>query len=143
MQLIDWYFIQWSALMEALHCLPKRKEKRQRTQRSSGVSRSFMTKFQWSWSIPAKWKKNWNILCGVPTRFYNDLSLLRNKRFLLMFLTPENSSKLAIFLWKENPKLFFPFFISYYFIFSLINALVYVDIWTLSGTYWTEHYFVY
>ena len=28
----------------------------------------------------------------------------------------------------ENPKLLFPFFISCYFIISLINALVYVDI---------------
>ena len=29
-----------------------------------------------------------------------------------------NASKFAIFLWKENPKLLFPFFILYYFIFS-------------------------
>ena len=41
-----------------------------------------------------------------------------NKRFLLKVLTPQNASKIAIFLWKENPKLLFPFLILCYFIFS-------------------------
>ena len=38
------------------------------------------------------------------------------------------ASKFAIFYTYENPTLLFPFFISYYFIFSLINKLVYVNI---------------
>ena len=45
-------------------------------------------------------------------------TLLRNKRFLLKFLTPQNASKFAIFLWKENPKLLFLFYILCYYIFS-------------------------
>ena len=44
-------------------------------------------------------------------------SLLRNKSFLLKFLTPKKVSKFAIFLWKENPKLLFPYLILCYFIF--------------------------
>ena len=41
----------------------------------------------------------------------------------------------AIFYIYENPKLLFPFFILCYFIFSLMNALVYVDI---NKVVWNE-----
>ena len=44
-------------------------------------------------------------------------SLLRNKKFLLMFLPWPNASKCAIFYIYNNPKLLIPFFISCYFIF--------------------------
>ena len=54
-------------------------------------------------------------------------SLLRNKRFLLKFLPWQIAPKFAIFYIYENLKLLFPLFISCYFIFSLMNALVYVD----------------
>ena len=54
-------------------------------------------------------------------------SLFRKKRFMLDEKFQRNASKFDIFYIYENPKLFFPFFISCYF-FPLINALVYVDI---------------
>ena len=56
------------------------------------------------------------------------LSLFRNKRLVLDEKPPQNTSKFAILLEYENPRSFFSFFISCYFIFSLMNALVYVDI---------------
>ena len=52
------------------------------------------------------------ILCHVTP------SLFRNKSFMLEEMTWRNASKFAIFYMYENPKLLFPFFISYYFIFS-------------------------
>ena len=55
-------------------------------------------------------------------------SLFRNKRFMLDEMSQWNASKFAIFYTYENWKLLFLFFVSYYFIFSLMNALVYVDI---------------
>ena len=39
-----------------------------------------------------------------------------------------NASKFAILYIYENPKWLFPFFFSCFFIFSIMNALVYVDI---------------
>ena len=55
-------------------------------------------------------------------------SLFRKKRFMLDEKFQQSTSKFAIFYMCENPKLLFPFFISCYFIFPLMNALVYVDI---------------
>ena len=60
--------------------------------------------------------------------FLKIITLFRNKRFILNLIPQWNTSKFAIFYEYENPKLFFPFFISCNFIFPLINALVYVDI---------------
>ena len=45
------------------------------------------------------------------------MSLFRNKIFMLDEMIRWNASKFAIFYIYENPKLLFPFFISYYFIF--------------------------
>ena len=45
-------------------------------------------------------------------------SFFRNKRFILDEMTWQNASKLSIFYIYENPNLLFPFFISFYFIFS-------------------------
>ena len=55
-------------------------------------------------------------------------TLLRNKKFMLDEMTRQNASKFAIFYIYENPNLLFPFFISCYFSFSLMNAQVYVQI---------------
>ena len=46
----------------------------------------------------------------------------------------QNTSKFAMFYLYENQKLIFPFFIWCYLIFSLMNALIYVDI--DQGIYW-------
>ena len=43
-------------------------------------------------------------------------------------MTQQNASKFAIFYEYENPKMLFPFIILCNFIFSLINAMVYVNI---------------
>ena len=43
-------------------------------------------------------------------------------------MTQQHASKIAIFDVYENPKLLFPFLILCYFVFPLMNALVYVDI---------------
>ena len=55
-------------------------------------------------------------------------SHLQFSGFVLNEKFQRNASKFAIFYIYENPKLLFPFFISCYFIFSLMNALVYVEI---------------
>ena len=62
----------------------------------------------------------------IPTKYYS--SLFRKKRFMLDEMTWRNASKIVMFYMYKTPKLLFPFFISCYFIFSLMNALVYVDI---------------
>ena len=51
-------------------------------------------------------------------------SLLPISGFVLIEKFQQNASKFAIFYMHENLKLFFPFFISWNFIFSLMNALV-------------------
>ena len=48
----------------------------------------------------------------------DQISLLRNKKFMLDEMTRRNASKFAIFYIYENPKLLLPFFISCYFTFS-------------------------
>ena len=54
---------------------------------------------------------------------FEEVAVSEKKKF------QQNASKFDIFLEYENPKLHFPFFISYYFLFfPLMNALVYVDI---------------
>ena len=72
-------------------------------------------------TVPANWSAN-------PTAWRPSLivtsALFRNKRFMLDEMTQQNTSKLATFYIHENPKFLFPFFISCYSIFSLINALV-------------------
>ena len=55
-------------------------------------------------------------------------ALFRNRRFMFGEKLQKNTSKSAIFLEYENPCRFFSFFISCYFTFSLINALIYVYI---------------
>ena len=55
-------------------------------------------------------------------------TILPISEFVLDEKFQRNTSKFAIFYIYENPKLLFPFFISCYFIFPLINALVYVNI---------------
>ena len=55
-------------------------------------------------------------------------SLIRNMRFVLNEKLPQNASRFAILLEYENPRSFFLFFISCYFIFPLMNAVVYIDI---------------
>ena len=47
----------------------------------------------------------------------------KKERFALNFLTPQNASKFAIFMEKENPCSIFRFFILSNFHFSLMNAL--------------------
>ena len=49
-------------------------------------------------------------------------------RFMLDEMTQFDTSKFAIVYIHENPKLLFWFFISCNFIFSIMNALVYVNI---------------
>ena len=51
-----------------------------------------------------------------------------------------NASKFAKLLTKENPKLLFPFVILCYFIFSLMNDLVYVDIDQGIPLAWNENW---
>ena len=53
-------------------------------------------------------------------------TLFRNKRFMLDEMTWQNASKFAIFYVYENPKMLFPFRATL--LFSLMNALVYVNI---------------
>ena len=55
-------------------------------------------------------------------------SLFRNKRFMLDEMTWQNASKFAIFLEYENLPSIFRFSFRATLIFSLMNALVYVDI---------------
>ena len=73
----------------------------------------------------------WTILFRVPLlneKYYNKLAALHSsekKRFMLDETFQQNAFKFAVY---DNPKLLFPFFISCNLIFSLMNALVYVDI---------------
>ena len=60
--------------------------------------------------------------------FFYMMSLFINKRFILNLMPQQNTSKFAIFYEYENPKLLLPLFISCNLIFTLMNALVYVDI---------------
>ena len=55
-------------------------------------------------------------------------ALFRNKMFMLDEMTQLNASKFGIFYIYKDPKLIIPFFILCNFIFSLMNALVYIDI---------------
>ena len=55
-------------------------------------------------------------------------SHLQNKQFALKFKFRRNASKFPIFIEKEKPSSFFRFAFRATFIFSLMNALVYVNI---------------
>ena len=55
-------------------------------------------------------------------------TLFRKKRFMLDEMTQRNTSKFAIFMEYENPPSFFHFSFCATLFFSLMNALVYVDI---------------
>ena len=57
-------------------------------------------------------KKMSNIYSHLPLVDRCDITLFRNKRFMLDEMTRWNASKFAIFYIYENPKLLFPFFIS-------------------------------
>ena len=55
-------------------------------------------------------------------------TLIRNMKFVLDEKLPQNTSKFAILLEYENPRRFFRFSFRATLSFSLMNALVYVDI---------------
>ena len=66
-------------------------------------------------------------LGGHWTGRWHSTSLFRNKEFLVNLKTERNASKFAMFMEKENTRIFFRFSFRATFIFPFMNALVYVD----------------
>ena len=73
--------------------------------------------------------RHWAAVCQSSYLTIVQDSLLPISEFVLDEKFHRNTSKFAIFyIGIRKPKVAFPFFISCYFVFPLMNALVYVDI---------------
>ena len=59
---------------------------------------------------------------------FSSISLFRNKKFMLDEMALWKDSKFAILLEYENPRSFFHYFFCATLFFSLMNALVFVNI---------------
>ena len=80
-------------------------------------------------TFKSPWKTHyWSSMLGILTNKHVPTTLFRNKRFMLDEMTQWNASKFAIFLEYEKPHSFFPFLFCATLFFSLMNALVYVNI---------------